>query len=85
MRTACSGGRTEWRAFGRRQVVTFKLDAVNGMSSVRVYIPKDLGAPESRQSVAKTLKEAPQLSVPTCRGHAVWDTVLCGMPCARDT
>jgi ATP-dependent RNA helicase DOB1 len=39
------------------QVIPVLLSIISGMSSVRVFLPKDLRSAESRQTVAKSLKE----------------------------
>lgn len=44
-------------AKGEMVVVPCVLGSVANLSSVRVYIPKDLKTPESRQSVAKSVQE----------------------------
>jgi ATP-dependent RNA helicase DOB1 len=42
---------------GQYEVVPVLLPLIESISSVRVYVPKDLRTPDSRKSVGKTLAE----------------------------
>ena len=42
---------------GQIEVVPVLLPLIDGISSVRVYVPKDLRTPDARKSVGKTLAE----------------------------
>lgn len=40
------------------RVVSFRLDAISQLSSVRILLPKDLRATDRRNAVAQTIREA---------------------------
>eukprot|EP00743_Colponemidia_sp_Colp-15_P003213 GILK01003472.1.p1 GENE.GILK01003472.1~~GILK01003472.1.p1 ORF type:complete len:1034 (+),score=223.64 GILK01003472.1:50-3151(+) len=42
---------------GEIQIVPIKLELLNGLSSVRIYIPKDLRSVDSRASIGRSLRE----------------------------
>ena len=55
------------------QVVPLLLHLVKAISSVRLYIPKDLRSLDSRQSVGKSIQVTPHLSIAV----AVLEKVQC--------